>query len=399
MPLYQYSALTEKGVLLQGEDVAVSEQELKDRLAARGMLIQGIRGPGLRRQLFAASQVKPADFALFNQELLALIRAGLTIPDALALAAARPGAPLLEAGLQKVLADVRAGLALSVACSRQPEIFEPLYVTSVKTGEAAGNLAGVLSQYQAYLRQRLDLRAKMTQAAAYPLFLLVTLFVVLGILFIYVLPRFVALYQDFDAQLPWATRVLTAVVDGLPMYAPAAFVLLLIGGVAMRAWIKTPSGQLRWHQIRERLPLLGEFERGVNAAQLARTLATLLSTGTPLTEALRTTAGSLPSRALRQRLEQAIQNVMQGFSFAEAARKAAVLPPAAVKMIEVGEATGRLDSMLSEIALLHEEQVAARLQRLMLLIEPILMLLIGALVGGIIVVMYLPIFHLADVIR
>ena len=400
MPLFAYTALAENGATLSGEGVAVSAEALRSELSGHGLLVQQVRpkrgalGFGL-----PARRVRPEEFGLFNQEFIALMRAGLTVPDALALGAQRPDSPRLARILERVRDDVAGGVALSEACARHPEAFDGLYLAALRTGEQTGDFAGVLVRYQELLRHRIALRKKVGQALAYPAFLLIALVVILAVLFLFVLPRFTAMYADMGATLPFATRVLIYVVENLPAFGAA-----LAGGTvavvwAWRRWLGSEAGQRQRDRLRERLPYFGELARLAAAAQLARALSTLLAGGTPLVEALRTAAGSIGNRLYLDRLATATRLVTEGSSLAQAARATALVPAMAARLIEVGEASGNLDSMLAEAARYYEEMLDQRLSRVMTLIEPLLMLLMGLLVGAIILVMYLPVFRLADVIK
>ena len=398
MPHYAYIALAENGATLTGESVAASEEALRAELSGRGFLVQQVRpkgaGLGLR-----ARRVRPEEFALFNQEFMALARAGLTVPDALALASDRPDSPMLAKVLVRVLEDVRNGVSLSDACARHPEAFERLYLAAVRTGEKTGDFAAVLARYQDYLRHRVALRKKVSQALAYPMFLLVALVLILAVLFVFVMPRFVAMYADLGAELPFPTRVLLAIVEHLYAVGPALVGIAVLAVWGWRRWLSTERGRRRLDRMRERLPYVGELARIVTAAQLARSLSTLLAGGTPLVEALRTAASSLTNQLYLDRLELATKQVTEGSGLAQAVRATALMPPMAARMIEVGEASGGLDAMLAEVAKFYEEALDNRLARVMALVEPLLMLLMGLLIGGIIIVMYLPVFHMADIIK
>lgn len=399
MPRYSYSALSQNGVVMRGEDVAVSAEELARQLAERGLFVQKIRSSAPRLRLFRRETAKPEEFLLFNHEFTALIRAGLTIPDALGLVADRPDNHRFSQVLRRVYDDVRGGALLSEACARHPEVFDALYLSALRTGEKTGDLRAVLARYQDYLRHRVALRKKIGRAMAYPLFLLVALVLILAVLFAFVLPRFVAMYADFGANLPWATQVLLDLVENLPLTAGA---VVLLGGASwfgFQRWSATPAGRLAIDRFKERLPYLGEVQHEVAVAQLARSLSALLAGGTPLVEALRTVQGAITNRAYAERLQRATEQVSHGDGLARAIRERQLMPQTAAKMIEVGEASGNLDGMLGEVAGFYEESLDNRLARLMTLIEPMLMLLMGVLIGGIIIVMYLPIFNMAEIIR
>ena len=399
MPVYTYTALSENGAAMTGEGVAATAEELTQQLTGKGLLVRSV---ARKQSLFAQlrrKRIKPEVFLLFNQEFIALVRAGLTIPEALKLATAHPDNVMLAQILQRVLEDVRGGVLFSEACARHPDVFDGLYTSALKTGEKTGTLPSVLMKYQAGLKKRVEFAKKVSHALTYPLFLLVTLGVILGVLFVFVMPRFVTMYADFGAELPLPTKILVGLVRHFPLYLPILILLSIAVWLAWRAWVATPAGRLRVDKVKTRLPLLGDINRHVAIAQLARTLSTLLSGGTPLVEAMNTTRESLTNRADAQALGRATVLVTEGKSLAQAMQMSELMPNTALKMIEVGEASGNLDGMLAEIAEYYEDLLSNKLARLTALVEPMMMLLMGVLIGGIIVIMYLPIFYMVDIVK
>lgn len=396
MPIYRYSVLSENGQPVQGSEAAASGDELRESLARRGYLVQSIRRQGRGGR---TRRVRPEDLLLFIQEFCALIRAGMTVTGVLDLARHRPDSPALGAMLDQVLGDVRGGASFHDACAKYPEVFDRVYLSALLTSEKTGDLVGALTRYLSYLRMRVTLRRKVSQALAYPAFLGITMLVVLVVLFMFVLPRFVTIYADFGAALPWPTQVLVAMVErgwivltGLAAIGAGAW-------LAWRRWAGNRRFRLAVDRFRMRLPLIGGIFALLSITQFARSLSSLLAGGTPLLSALQTVGGAVTSRLFSEGLTAVIQQVSAGTSLTAALRQAGLLPETALRMIEVGEASGGLDRMLDEIALYYEEVLDVRLTRLMSLLEPIIMLLMGVMIGGIIVVMYLPIFHLADVIK
>jgi len=397
MPTFHYTALTHAGTETHGEETAPTMEALRQSLQGRGLLVQNVRPK--QEPFFRRTSIRSGDFLLFNQEFIALLRAGLTLPASLSLVARRPDNPRLGAVLQQVMEAVRGGAALSQACAAHPQVFDGLYLAALRTGEKTGGLVESLTRYQAFLRKRVALQKRLSQALTYPLFLLVALGVILGVLFVFVLPRFVAMYADFGAALPWSTRVLIGFVERLPVLLP---ILLIIGGLlayGWRRWVATEEGRLAVDRAKQRLPYWGRLETHALQAHLAQSLSTLLAGGTALMDALQTAAAALPNRAYGARLLSASQQVAEGKSLASALAAENLLSDTAIKMVEVGESSGGLDGMLAEVAQYYEDILESHLGRVMSLIEPLLMLLMGILVGGIIIVMYLPIFHMAEIIK
>jgi type IV pilus assembly protein PilC len=399
MPVYIYTGLAENGTRIQGEESALSEQVLREDLARRGLMVQELRLKRAGLVLSRGKRIKPENFLLLNQEFTALLRAGLNIPEALKLAADRPDSPQLSQVLRHVEEAVRGGASLSEACAQHGDVFDGLYLAALKTGEKTGALPQVLAKYQVNLRHRVEIMRKVGHALAYPAFLLITLLVILTVLFVFVLPRFVALYADFGAQLPAPTRALISLVEAMPYVAPLLALLIVGGWVFWQRMLRDEVMRIRIDALKEQIPLLGGIYRHTGSAQLARTLETLLSGGTTLVEAMQITAESLPNRYRAELLKEVRRQVMEGVSLAAAMAATKILNATAIKMIEVGEAGGGLEDMLTEVAVFHEEALSNSLTRMMSLIEPILMLLMGVFVGGIIIVMYLPIFYIVDVVK
>lgn len=381
--------------MTNGEAMALSVESMRQELEKNGLLVKHIK----KKRLAIGSRVSAEALLQFIQEFSALVRAGLSIPDALKLLQDQPDSPRLTLALGRVLEDVRQGVTLSQAFSVYPEVFDSVFTTAVMTAEKTGNLSLALDKYQRYLRQQVELRRKISQAMVYPLFLLVTLFLILGILFVFVLPRFVALYADFGGKLPLPTQVLVSIVDHLHWYVLFVVASALLMWSSWRHWSSTEANLARRDSLLERIPLVGQIFSYSSIAQLGHMLESMLAGGTPLAEALRVTIPSVRNRAMAVRLRQTIDLVIAGNSLTHAVGKSGLMPRAAVKLVQVGEATGKLDVMLGEVASFYEERVTGLLARVMTLIEPILMLLMGFIIGGIVIVMYLPIFYIVEVIK
>ncbi len=399
MPQFQYTALSRTGALVAGECAAASVDALRAELESQGLRAQRIRIKRTLTALWGRSKVRAEDIAQLVQEFVSLMRAGLPLPEAVAIAADRPGQPMLAQVLERVLKDIQEGALFSQACAAHPEVFDPLFLAAARTGEKTGEMPVVMGRHLEFMRRKVAMSKKISQAMAYPLFLLVVLGVILSVMFAFVMPRFVSMYANFDAKLPAPTQWLLAAVAHFPLIALAVSLLGASAFLGWRSFISRPEGRLKLDDWKLRAPLAGNAARTAAVAQLARALSTLLSGGTALVEALRITQESFPNRAFALKVAEATERVTQGESLAHAARATGLMPDTAIKMLQVGEATGGLDRMLGEIAQYYEEALESRLARIMALIEPSLVMIMGVMIGGIIIVMYLPIFNLAEVIR
>lgn len=398
MPLFKYRGLSEHGAPVSGEAAAASAAELTRELTQRGMLVQSVR---LKFHLPWKSSARPGPDAmlLLVQELIAMLRAGIQLSEILPDICERPGQPVLSRVLARIEAQVRQGQSFSGACAEHADIFEPLFTASLRTGERTGDMVKALVRYQSALRRRIQFSRQLAQAMVYPAFLVLTLLVVLILLFTLVLPRFVEMYAGSGVPLPWPTQVLVAFVNLLPVYGPASFILIVAGAFVYRRWVATKAGRISRDQFLARLPWFGRMLGAHGTAQLGSTLGALLASGMPLIEALHATCDTLQDRARAARLAKAARRVSDGESLATALRDYELVPAGAARMIAAGEASGSLATSLDDAATYFEEVFAFHVARASALIEPILMLLMGIIVGGVIVIMYLPIFNMASIIQ
>lgn len=399
MPLFKYRGLSEQGTPVSGEAAAISGEELARELTRRGLLVQSVRPAGYLPWKPFARRPGPESLLLFVQELTAMLRAGLRLGEVLREVCERPGQPVLSRTLRRVEAEVRQGRALSSACAEHPDVFDPLFLAAVRTGEQTGDMVKVLGRYQLALRRRIQFQRQLGQAMVYPVFLVLTLLVVLTLLFTLVLPRFVEMYAGSGVPLPWPTQVLIAFVDGLPLYGPLLLVVMAATFVGHRRWLASEAGRVSRDRFLARLPWFGGLLDAYGTAQLGSTLGSLLASGMPLIDALRVTRDVLRDRARAARLAEAIRRVSDGEPLAATLHDCRLVPASAARMIAAGESSGSLAEALDDAADYFEEVFAFHTARATALIEPALMLLMGVLVGGVIVIMYLPIFNMASIIQ
>ncbi|MDO9384540.1 MAG: type II secretion system F family protein [Hyphomicrobiaceae bacterium] len=398
MPVFAYRALTLSGDSRQGQESADTEEHLRDLLAGRDLILKtakAARTQGLAR----GAKIPLKHLAAFNRQFVVLLQAGITIPQSLSILMSRPHQPRLEAALRLLLEEVKRGLSLSQAADKQASAFEAPYRAVIATGERAGALADCLARYQAYIDLRLRIGAQVSKALIYPIVLLLTLAAVLVFLFLAVIPNFVAMYADLGSALPVPTQILVAVADNF--HVIAATVVLGVAGLyaADRVWTATADGAAARDAAFMKLPVAGTFRRAEAAAQSTRILSTLILSGTPAAEALAVASTSVTDRAFARCLARANTALHEGRSLSDALAAEALLPAESLKMLAAGEASGSLGPMLADIARYHESELEQGLTRLTGLAEPILILVAGLVVGGIIVAMYLPIFSLTELIK
>lgn len=404
VPAYSYRAARADGTTLEGLTEADDEEAVRMQLERQGFLVFRVQRRGawpafLDAGLHVRRTVPLQEFLVFNQEFLALIKAGLPILKVWDLLIERTRRPLFQASLRTVRQDIRGGASMAEALSRHSVFFPDLYVASVRAGEQAGNLPEVLQRYIAYLKLIISLRQKMMKALAYPAFLVVVGVAVVAFLLTYVMPTFSAVYGDNTATLPPATKALLGLIHLVRanlLFAVGALVLTAIG---FRLWLRTSVGRSAWDRAVLTLPLIGEVLVIHHTVQFTRTLATVLVAGTPLVNALPIVRGAVSNRFLAEGLAVATEQVREGGTLAAALSKVQALPKLALEMIAVGEETGSLETMLRDVAELYEGDLDQRLNQLTTWIEPALLLIMGVVVGVVVIIMYLPIFQMAGTVR
>lgn len=374
---------------------AQSHEEARQKLQDRGLLVYSVQPragllPGFGRQRRPRS-VGGSDFLILNQQFNTLVKAGLPILRALDLLAERAAAPKLRPIVSQLRDRVREGKSLSEAVG-ESGAFSKVYATAVLAGEKSGNLPGVLDQYIAYQRVSTGVKKKILATLVYPMILLTVATVIVSYLVTVVIPQFGRLYQDLNVELPGPTKVLVAVTVEYRYVFLIIIGAVLLTGVGTFLWSRTEDGGEAFDRLKFKLPLLGETLLKFQVAQFSRTLATLLSGGTPLVAGLETAAEAVGSKLLRATVTEATQLVREGQSLHGALATPGVMPELALDMIEVGESSGALAPMLNSVAEFYEEEVSLRMAALISFIEPAILIFMGLLVMFILISLYLPIF-------
>lgn len=376
-------------------EAAQSSEEARQKLADRGLYVYSVRAQqGFLVGLLSHQRkrvVQGEEFLVFNQQFNTLIKAGLPILKALDLLSERAASPRLRPLLSEVQQRVRDGESLSEALSQQGS-FPKVYITTVLAGEKSGDLPGVLEHYIAYQRVSTGLRKKLIGAIIYPIFLVVTAISIVTYIVSYVIPQFAKLYKDMDVPLPLPTRIMVAIAVQFRPYVLAAAAVFLVLAVGTYLWTRTEAGGVAADKFRLKLPYLGDTWVKFQVSQVMRTLSTLLTGGTPLVQALNTTADAASSKLIADGIRRSAQAVKEGQSLRAALGATGVFPELALEMVEVGEASGALPSMLVSVADFFEDDVNTRVGRAISFVEPAILVFMAVIVLFILVSLYLPIF-------
>ncbi len=390
---------TPGGEVFEGVYVAESEARLRREFEEKGLYVLGIQQAG--RLAFGSlslptrSRISTREFLVFNQELATLLKAGMPLVQSLDILRRRVSNPLFKSVLDDVYERVRGGSALSEAFDAHGAMFPGVYTASLLAGEKSGSLEQVIRRYVAYVKVVATVRRKTISALVYPTILLILALIVVSIIVLRVVPQFTAFYEQFGEELPLSTRMIVSVSEVARTYFWLLLVAVIGGAIGFWAWLKQPSQRERFDRWILRLPGLGPVARKFSTSQAARTLSTLLGGGIPLVNAIEVAARSIKNRYIARELQVAGQKVREGRALAAAMNDSGAFSDVAIKMVEVGESTGALQEMLNSLADFYDEEIETNLGRFITLVEPILLVVMGLVIAGLLLALYMPLFNIS----
>jgi type IV pilus assembly protein PilC len=376
---------------------ASDESSLRSELSKRGLHVFEVRRRGLSRSLSAGGsrrrkRIPAQEFVVFNQEIAALLKAGLPLLQALDLMLERMPNAYFRGVLTEIRDRVKSGEDLSEAFAAYGDLFPRLYPATLKAGERSGELEQVIRRFLRYMKLVLDARRRVVSALIYPAVLVCLSIAMIIVMAIFVVPKFQVFFENLDVELPLITRIVLAVSSFASHNWPILLALVLGTVFSFRSWNRTEKGGLVVDRFRLRLPLLGGVLQRFSQAEFCRSLATLLTGGIPLVPAFEIAVTSVGNMWVRRKLEPTIQMVREGKPFYSALETSAVFTDMSIDMVKVGEATGSLDDMLGSVADFLDEQIETRMQRILSLIEPMMLIFMGIMIALILVSVYLPMF-------
>lgn len=408
MPVYQYKGLQGSGKSAVGVVDAESPKVARAKLRKGGVFpIEVIEqnqtidatGREVAQSAGGTRTLHAQDLAILTRQLGTLLVAGLPLVDALGILIEQPDSKSAQALLSDIREQIREGGAFSVALESYPNDFSGIYVHMVRAGETSGALDQILLRLADFLESQAMLRSKVTNAVLYPVLMLIVGVAVLFFLMIFVVPTITAVFTDLHQVLPWPTRLLIAVSRFLGQY----WIALILGGLllamGLRRLLNTPAGREQADGLLLRLPLIGSVARMIAISRLVSTLATMLASGVQLLDALDVTKRVMNNLVLEQAVDVARGSIREGESIAEPLKRSGVFPPLVTHMIGVGEKSGEMEGMLQKISQIYDGEVDRIVTRLTSLMEPIMIVLMGAVVLFIVLAILLPIFQMSQMVR
>ncbi|HEV7584646.1 MAG TPA: type II secretion system F family protein [Solirubrobacteraceae bacterium] len=402
MTTYAFKAIDLTGTKAAGEVEAESKQAVSDQLKQRGLIVLDIADKhGSRKiELGFTKSVKAGELAIFSRQLATMITSGMSILRSLYVLEEQTESKFLKETIVAVRKDVEAGLSLSDAMARHPKVFNPLFVAMTQAGEAGGVLEDALLRVADQLQKDASLRRQIKSAMIYPVLVIVFAVGVMMALVAFLVPVFENVFKQFGGQLPKITQVSVGM-----SHAVVGYWWLMFGGfgvavVAFIKWKKSSVGRPQWDRFRLRVPMkIGTIVQQIAVARWSRTLASLTGAGVPLLLALEITGKTGGNVVVEEAMDGVINSVKRGGTLAAPLAQATIFPPMVTHMVGVGEETGALDTMLEKVAEFYEDQVEASVKALTSILEPIMIIMIGSIVGFIVVSMYMPLFTVYNNIK
>jgi type IV pilus assembly protein PilC len=400
---FTYKAVDRAGIPSAGEIAGASADAVKSLLQGQGLTVMDLKQKksGMNVELRIMPQrVKPAELTVMTRQLATMISSGMTLLRAFYVLEEQIENPKLAEAVSDVREQVEAGSTFSDALANHPKIFGPLYVAMVRAGEAGGVLEESLERVADQLEKDDSLRRQVKSAMAYPTVVLAFASMVLIGMIAFIVPVFIGVFKDFGGELPMITKFTV----GLSHAVTGRWYLLIAGAVAIvvgfKKWRTSSWGRPQWDRLRLRIPAkIGPTVQKIALARWSRTFSALYSAGVPIMQAIEVTGQTAGNAVLEEAMEAVIESVKSGGSIAAPLKNTPIFPAMVAQMIAVGEETGNLDAMLTKVADFYEDEVAAAIKALTSILEPIMIVIVGGIVGFIVVAMYMPMFKVYDAIK
>jgi type IV pilus assembly protein PilC len=397
MPAYAWKGKNRMGEVQEGVLVSDSRDAAAATLKRNGIEVMNVRvmaGDGTK----SFGKVPAKELAIFTRQFSVMIDAGLPLVQCLEILGAQQAHKGFQRIIEAVQADVEKGSTLQTALSKHPKAFNDLYVNMVGAGESGGILDIILQRLSGYIEKAVKLTSKVKGAMTYPIAVITIALTVVVVIMVKVIPVFSAMYDGMGAKLPFPTIICMAISNALISYSWLIIIAVVLIVVGLKQYYKTPAGHLQIDALMLKIPVLGDLLRKVAVARFCRTLGTLISSGVPILEGMDITARTAGNMVIQNAILKSKDAVEQGRNISAPLAETKVFPPMVVQMVGVGEATGALDAMLSKVADFYEDEVDNAVSNLTSLMEPVMIALLGGIIGFIVVAMYMPIFNMANVL-
>ncbi len=394
---FAYKAKDTGGKILEGVVDASDQRSAMARLREQKLSVLEVKIAPVKKKFFK-TKVSNADVVIFSRQLSTLVSAGVPIVQGLNILESQAENPAFKTVVTSLRTDIEAGLSIADAMKKHPNAFTELYVSMIRAGEVGGILDTILERLSAYLESAEVLRAKVKSALMYPAVVFSVAGLITIFLIMFVIPIFKDIFGSFGAKLPFLTQVIINISDFLR--TKILYVLPPLGGGVwlLKKWMKTPQGQEKIDDISLKLPVFGILLKKVAIAKFTRTLGTLIKSGVPILQGLETVAKTSGNKVIERAIMSSRDSIKEGGRISDPLKRANIFPPMVIQMIAVGEETGALDTMLNKIADFYDQEVDTAVKGLTSMIEPLIIVLLGLVIGTIVIAMFMPMFSLGEMV-
>jgi len=398
MAVFVYSGRTRSGQTINGEMEAATREAVVARLRSQQIVATAVRPKPREISFSFGGSVSEKEIVVFTRQFATMIDAGLPLVQCLEILASQQDNKAFKKTLTDIRQSVEGGLTFAAALKQHPKVFSGLYANMVEAGEAGGILDTILNRLAQYMEKAMGLKKRVKSAMIYPSTIITVAVVVVIFLLIFVIPTFKAMFEGFGATLPLPTVIVLELSRIARQYFLVVLGVVVAAVVGLRYWYSTPAGKLTVDSLLLKAPVFGILIRKVAVAKFTRTLGTLISSGVAILDGLEITARTAGNKVVENAVMRTRASIAEGKTISDPLKASGVFPPMVVQMIAVGEQTGALDAMLGKIADFYDDEVDTAVTNLTSLLEPMLMVFLGVVIGGVVIAMYLPIFKLVTVV-
>jgi type IV pilus assembly protein PilC len=398
MAVFIYSGRTRSGQTINGEMEAATREAVVARLRSQQIVATAVRPKPREISFSFGGSVSEKEIVVFTRQFATMIDAGLPLVQCLEILASQQDNKAFKKTLTEIRQSVEGGLTFAAALKQHPKVFSGLYANMVEAGEAGGILDTILNRLAQYMEKAMGLKKRVKSAMIYPSTIITVAVLVVIFLLVFVIPTFKAMFEGFGATLPLPTVIVLELSRITRQYFLVFIGVVVAAVLALRYWYTTPAGKLAVDSFLLKTPVFGILIRKVAVAKFTRTLGTLISSGVAILDGLEITARTAGNKVVENAVMRTRASIAEGKTISDPLKASGVFPPMVVQMIAVGEQTGALDAMLGKIADFYDDEVDTAVTNLTSLLEPMLMVFLGVVIGGVVIAMYLPIFKLVTVV-
>ncbi|UCC95066.1 MAG: type II secretion system F family protein [Candidatus Omnitrophota bacterium] len=399
MSVFSYTVKTKKGEVAKGNLEAESQQKALEYLHSQGNIVLRLQEEKGKKVVKKTGRVGTDELVIFSRQLTTLIESGIPVVGALDILYQQVTNPYFKSVVGGVLKDLREGSSFASSLAKYPRVFPEIYVSMVEAAETSGNLPQILERLSVYLEKMNALRKKIISSLTYPVVVVMMAIGITSFLIFKVIPTFKTIFATLGGTLPLPTQILIGFSDMLRANILWVLIIFVLAVIMLQRYISTSRGKKQYHRLLLNLPVFGDIIRKVSIAKFSRTFSTLVKSGVAITTSLDIVGKTSGNKIIEEAVLKAKQSIQEGVPISKPLEESGVFPPMVVRMIAIGEQSGKLEEMLSKIAQFYEEQTDAVISGLTSLIEPIIIGFLGIVIGGIVIALFLPIIKITQLLR